>query len=158
MKRARAPTPAAKRTMSPSSSSLRPRSTTVFVFTSGKTPAAVRTPSSTCASASRPVIAAIRSGRSVSTLTFTRWTPTSCSEAARAARPRPFVVITVSAMPGTVLTARATSSRSARSSGSPPVSRTLRTPSAAAHSTSRRRAATGGSGVAGSQAVSCGRQ
>jgi hypothetical protein len=69
---------------------------------------------------------------------LTRRSPAAASARAWRASSTPFVVSERSSTPGTSASMRTSAGRSRRTSGSPPVSRTLRTPTEARIPTSRR--------------------
>ena len=94
-------------------------------------------PSSTRACVVRRVSATKRAGSSVSRLTVTRCRPAAFNDAACSASRTPLVVIARSRRPGLAASGWISAGRSRRSNGSPPVSRTLSTPSAMNTSTSR---------------------
>jgi len=123
---------------STSSSSLTPRMMTLSIFNPLK-PArwAALIPFSTFAWESFRVSAIKRSGRSVSRLTVTRCRPASYSAFADSANNNPFVVIAKSSIRGLRAIIPTKAERSRRTSGSPPVRRTLVTPSSAKMSTRR---------------------
>src|SRR6266702_5649643 len=81
--------------------------------------------------------ASIRSGRSVSRLTVTRRRPAARNAGACFASSRPFVVNARSSISGIRAISRTGAGRSCRIRGSPPVTRTLRTPSPANTRTTR---------------------
>ena len=116
--------------MSPSSFSFSPRSATALIFTCSPAAFAAAIPSRTPSSLPQRVIRLNRAGSSVSMLTLMRRTPASASPRACLASCVPFVVSVSSSSPSPI---RAPSRRtsvitSRRTSGSPPVSRSLRTP------------------------------
>ncbi len=137
MKRTSAPRSLAKSIKSLSSSSLYSRITTVLILRGFNPPsAAASIPSSTSWRRSRRVSCSNRCGRSVSRLTLTRSSPALRSDSACFASNTPLVVMLRSPTSGFAATRSTTSTTSRRSSGSPPVSRTLSTPSSLKTSTS----------------------
>ena len=136
MNRTSAPLSLAKSIMSVSSSSLYPRMTTVLIlrgFSPLSTAASI--PSSTSGRRSRRVSCLNRSRRSVSRLTVTRSSPALRSDSACFASNTPLVVMLRSRTSGFAASRSTTSVTSRRRSGSPPVSRTLSTPSSLKTST-----------------------
>jgi hypothetical protein len=140
MKRGTAPASQANRTRSPTSSSFTPPRTTVLTLSDEKPArAAVSIPCTTRSSdAAGPEMACSRSGRSVSSETFTREIPAARRSGASVPSRCPFVVRAISSIPEILAITSATRHRSGRSVGSPPVSRTRRTPSLAKAATTAR--------------------
>ena len=130
MNRSSARSVRAKSSRSVISSSLNPRRMTLLILT-GPSPAsrAARMPAMMSSWRVLRAKAASRSGRSVSRLTVTRWRPASRSSSATGASRTPLVVRARSRTPGTPRSDRTSEGSSCRSSGSPPVSLTLETPS-----------------------------
>ena len=121
---------------SASSSSLVPRMMTQLILT-GASPRAMAAsmPRRTASTPGRRAIASNRSGRSVSSDTFTRARPASRSLGSWSSRSSPLVERATSSMPGMPAMAATRRCRSRRTSGSPPVSRIERTPAVAAAAT-----------------------
>jgi hypothetical protein len=109
--------------------SFRPRFNTTFTFTGSPAPAAASMPARTRATGkSTSFIARKTSSSSESRLTVTRVSPASARICAFCARRAAFVVSVRSTSPSPARRSTSTS-RSRRSKGSPPVSRSFRTPS-----------------------------
>jgi hypothetical protein len=108
---------------------LTPRLTTAFTLTGSPAADAASMPSSTRATGKSTSFIALKvSSSSESSDTVTRVRPASLSACALRGRSAPFVV-SVRSRPGIAASMDTSTSTSARSSGSPPVSRILRTPS-----------------------------
>ena len=115
------------------SSSLTPPSSTQLSLSEEKPAAsAASTPRRVSESAPPRVSAEKRSGLSVSRLIFSRSTPAARSGAARDGSSAPFVVRHSSSIPGIARSIRQKSTIPRRTRGSPPVTRSFRTPSSAA--------------------------
>ena len=119
------------------SSSLKPRTTTALIFIGSRPTASARAiPASTRSTRPPRVMRPNFCGSSVSRLTFTRRSPARARSAARYSSRIPFVVMERSRIPGTAPIAPTRSTTAGRTVGSPPVRRTLFTPSSAAMRTS----------------------
>ena len=133
MSRSTCPPARANSTRSSNPSSLTPRRRTVLSLI-GPSPAsyAAAMPERTrCSGTLVSPSSAKTAGSSESSDTVTRLSPASARPAARSVSSEPLVVSAMSSMPGVWATWRTSTSRSRRSSGSPPVRRTLVTPSSA---------------------------
>ena len=130
MNRSCTPSAIAQCSRSGASCSLTPRSSTELILT-GSSPAerAARTPASTSGSRRRRLRVAKVSGSSVSSEMLIRSSPAAASPAARAASPIPLVVIAIDGRGRRAAIPATSASRFLRSSGSPPVSRTVVMPS-----------------------------
>ncbi len=107
---------------------------TTQLILSGANPArsaAAIAPSTVSISPRPPDIARNVAGTIESTLNVSRCRPASRSVCASGASRLPLVVNAMSSMPGTAASLRTSSGRSRRNKGSPPVRRSLRTPSPA---------------------------
>ena len=125
MKRTMWPVPRKRRAMSRTEPSFTPRFTTTLTLTGSPAAAAASIPSSTRATGkSTSFIARKTSSSSESRLTVTRVRPASASAFAFAASSAPFVVSVRSRSPSAASSATR-SSRSRRTSGSPPVIRSF---------------------------------
>ena len=108
------------------------RSSTALILTGTPRERMSATASSTRAATSlAPVMASSRSGRVVSRLMLTPSSPASARAGPYFVSRRPFVVIVTFSTPGTRLSARTKSAAPSLTSGSPPVTRKCRKPSAA---------------------------
>ncbi|KGS53727.1 molybdenum cofactor biosynthesis A domain protein [Burkholderia pseudomallei MSHR5609] len=129
----------AKRTRSSTSSSLRPRRITQFSLMR-RNPARFAAAMPAGTSRRRPVRVNVpkRSSRRLSRLMLTRARPAAFNGAANCARRAPLVVRASSSSPGRRAMRSTSVVKPGRTSGSPPVSRIRRTPSASSVSTSER--------------------
>mmetsp|Transcript_5147 Transcript_5147/g.15609 ORF Transcript_5147/g.15609 Transcript_5147/m.15609 type:complete len:443 (+) Transcript_5147:139-1467(+) len=135
------------RTRSARPASFEPRTTTQLTLTdmpSSASAAAIASRTRACVAAGRRVSVANASGHIVSSETFTLRMPAAYSasssvppRADRRSRPTPFVVMPTDSIPGCRAIEAHSSTRSARSVGSPPVSRIFVVPSPANTDTSR---------------------
>lgn len=125
-------------TSSGNSASLTPAIGTQLNLTSRSPVAAMASmPSSTRAKNGRRVSSVKEAALSVSRLMLTPVSPACTRSSAMSASRTPFVVSATDSMPGTERISRTSSTTFRRMSGSPPVSRTLRTPSEASARTMR---------------------
>ncbi|MNZ90721.1 hypothetical protein D3C78_1096900 [compost metagenome] len=121
----------AKSTSAGTSSALRPFITTAFSLMPVKPAAcAASMPASTWRSSPVRVMARKRSGSRVSRLMFSRLSPASCRERAWRTSCEPLVVMHNSRSPGSAARRSHRPTMPGRTSGSPPVRRSLRTPRA----------------------------
>ena len=130
MKRTMCPLPRKCSTRSSTPSSLTPRMTTALILSDAKPArsAAAMAASTVSTSPRPPDIARNVFASSVSRLSVMRERPAVRSASTFSASRLPFVVIARSDAPGIAASWRTSSGRSRRSSGSPPVRRSLRTP------------------------------
>ena len=118
----------ARAARSSNSPSFTPTCGTQFSLTGMPLSRAARMPSMTCSNSSRAVMLWNTSGRRVSRLMFTLSRPAASRAGSCCASRMPFVVMVTLRMPGMAFSPATSWSTPLRTSGSPPVTRTVSTP------------------------------